>query len=232
MFRADLRIVVDWEHPANQQEGHDYIQLLTALRDQFPTPYVLTSALPADEGTLRNINVAQASVYLDFMNLMAYDFAGPWTELSGHHAQLYTPHQPHSDAALTSCVSSTTYLLSKGVPARKILLGVPTYGRSFLGVSGIGERYRGHAGEEGTFDYKDLPRPGAQEHVDENSGAAYCIGGDGGFVTYDNPQTVRLKARFAVEQSLGGLFYWTGTADVRGPRSLVETGCRTLHRQV
>lgn len=121
-------------------------------------------------------------------------------------------------------------MLSNGVPPAKILLGVPAYGRSFLGASAVGERYSGHAGEEGTFEYRDLPRAGAREQVDEQAGAAFCVGGDGGFVTYDNPRTVRLKAQFAKQRGLGGLFYWTGTADAdAAERSLVETGYRTLN---
>ncbi len=225
-----LIFIVDWEHPSDVRQGNDYIDLLGALRATLPSPdYTLTSALPAGEWALRNIDVGLASTHLDFINLMAYDFAGPWTEAAGHHAQLYTPKRPHNDAAKTSGQSSVNYLLSKGVPSKKILLGIPAYGRSFVGCSKIGDRFTSHAGEEGTFEYKDLPRPGAKEYVDERTGAACCLGGDGGFVTYDNPRTVQLKAAFAKQFGLGGLFYWTGTADAKGPRSLVETGYDTLH---
>lgn len=225
-----LILIVDWEHPSDPRQGTDYVHLLAALRITLPSPdYILTSALPAGEWALRNIDVGAASTHLDLINLMAYDFAGPWTQTAGHHAQLYTPKHPHNDAARTSGQSSVNYLVSKGVPSRKILLGIPAYGRSFLGSSKVGDRFTGHAGEEGTFEYKDLPRAGAQEYVDERIGAACCLGGDGGFVTYDNPQTVQLKAAFAKQSRLGGLFYWTGTADVKGQRSLVETGYNTLH---
>lgn len=195
-----------------------------------PAPqYIVTSALPAGEWALQHINLAFAASFLDYINVMTYDFAGPWVDSTGHHAQLFTPSQPHCPAASISCQSAVNYMKSKGVPASKILLGVPLYGRSFLGTNNVGQRYSGHGGEEGTFDYKDLPRPGAQEYVDPRAGAAFCVGGDGGFVTYDNPQTVGQKANYATQNGLGGLFYWTGTADGRGPRSLIETGYTKLH---
>lgn len=167
--------------------------------------------------------------YLDFINLMTYDFSGPWVDAAGHHAQLWAPRHPHSDAASLSCHSAVSYVISQGVPSKKVLLGIPAYGRSFLGASAIGQSYNGHGGEEGTFEYQTLPRPDSQEYVDDQVGAAYCVGGDGGFVTYDNPQTVKMKAKYVTQHRLGGLFYWTGTADAKGPRSLVETGYNTLH---
>lgn len=232
MDKSILRLIcastVDWEHPSNLEQGQNYNQLLAILRTHLPSPtYIITSALPAGEWALRNINLAQAAAYLDFINLMAYDFSGPWTEVCGHHAQLHCPQIAGSDVT-ASCSSAVTYMLSKGVPSRKILLGVPTYGRSFLGATEAGQSFSGHGGEEGTFEYRDLPRPGTHEQIDELAVAAFCIGSDGGFVTYDNPRTVQLKALFTKEHRLGGLFYWTGTADLPGPRSLIQAGHNSL----
>ena len=161
---------------------------------------------------------------------MTYDFAGPWTDRAGHQSQLLGPKHPHSDAARQSCDDAVRYVTAgAGVPPAKVLMGVPAYGRSFLGAGGPGQAYSGAGGEEGTFLYADLPRPGATEYVDKAVGAAYCCGGDGGFVTYDNPQTVQWKGLFVREKGLGGLFYWTGTGDPKGKRSLVETGYNTMH---
>ncbi|KAK5280381.1 hypothetical protein LTR16_006968, partial [Cryomyces antarcticus] len=175
--------------------------------------FTITSALPAGAWALQHIALARACQHLDLINLMAYDFSGPWTPHAGHHAQLRSPARPHSDAARLSCHAAVEYLLVHGVPSRKILLGVPCYGRSFLGCQRPGQACSAHAGEEGTFEYRDLPRPGSIEYVDEETGAAYCVGGDGGFVSYDNARTVGMKARFVRERQLAGLFYWTGTGD-------------------
>ncbi|KAF8469536.1 glycoside hydrolase superfamily [Kalaharituber pfeilii] len=226
-------IDIDWEHPQNSTEGHHYILLLHELRNYLPPPYLLTSALPAGEWALRNINLSAAANYLDLINLMAYDFCGPWTPQSGHQAQLYTPLNPHSEHATNSGHKAICYLESQHVPLHKVLLGVPVYGRSFLGAHTVGQPPHGQGGEDGVFLYKDLPRPGAEEFIDEAVGAAYSVGGDGGFVTYDNPETVRMKANYVREKGLGGIFFWTGAADVRsGQRSLIETSYVTLHTQL
>ncbi|KAL9125576.1 MAG: hypothetical protein Q9217_005241 [Psora testacea] len=223
-------IDIDWEHPSTPHQGEDYIELLKKLRTELPSPrYLLTSALPAGQWALTHINLEKASAPLDFINLMTYDFAGPWTSSCGHHAQLHSPKRPYNDAARTSCSSAIEYVVSQGVPAHKVLMGIPTYGRSFIGSKKVGDAFSGHAGEEGTFEYRYLPRPGSKLLYDECLAAAYCVGADGGFVSYDDQRTVQAKARFVKQQRLGGVFYWTGTADTNDERSLVKTGWDCLH---
>ncbi|KAL6715836.1 hypothetical protein ACLMJK_006797 [Lecanora helva] len=223
-------IDIDWEHPSNSTQGAHYIQLLSALRQLLPTPqYLLTSALPAGQWALRNINIGRAANYLDLINLMTYDFSGPWTDVCGHQSQLYSPTNPPNDAASTSCDSAVKYVLSHGVKSQKILMGIPAYGRSFLEGTGVGTPYNGSGGEMGSFEYKDLPRPRASVHIDNKVVAVYCVGRDGGFVTYDDTRTVRVKAEYAKKQGLGGLFYWTGTGDRNDYLSLVEAGYRCLY---
>ncbi|KAL8738448.1 MAG: hypothetical protein Q9181_000762 [Wetmoreana brouardii] len=223
-----LMWTVDWEHPENAKQGSDYTSLLATLRKYLPAPkYLITSALPAGTWALQYINLSKASSYMDFVNLMAYDFAGPWTSMSGYQAQLHAPANSPADMK-TSGQSAVQYMISKGVPAKKICLGIPIYGRSFLGVSHINQKFKASGGQDGTFEYEQLPRPGTREQIDHQAGAAFCVGGDGGLVTYDNPDTVRLKARFARQQGLAGLFYWTGPGDKKGPRSLVAAGHEAL----
>ncbi|PWY86849.1 glycoside hydrolase [Aspergillus heteromorphus CBS 117.55] len=210
-------IDVDWEHPSDPQQGSDYIRLLARLREALPSPrYVLATCLPAGFWALRNIDLSKAQLYLDLINLMAYDFSGPWEPETGHQAQLFSKH-----ASAVSCQTAVTYVLGQGVDPKKLLLGIPAYGRSFLGSSGVGQRYVGCGGDDGVFDYSELPRPGAKEHHDSGLGAAYCVGGDGGFVTYDTPQTVQQKAKFVTKMKLGGLFYWHIGGDARGPRMIL-----------
>lgn len=129
---------------------------------------------------------------------MSYDFTGSWSQKSGHHAQLFPGNstEPSASAAID-------YVLSTGFPAIKILLGVPVYGRSFFGATGPGQNYKGHGGEEGTFEYKQLPQAGTEEIINTRVVAAFCVGGDGGFVSYDNPETVKIKAGYCKEKKLG-----------------------------
>lgn len=222
-------IDIDWEHPSSHALGGAYYQLLLLLRAKLPRPrYILTSALLAGEWALQYIPLAESAAVLDLFNLMAYDFTGPWTARSGHHARLYSPR---GDPKETSADAAVKYMQSRGVPSDKILLGIPAFGRSFLGASDVDQPYHGHGGQEGTFEFRDLPRPGATEHVDLVEGAAYCVGGDGGFVSYDNVQTVRMKGAYVRDRGLAGCFFWHGVGDLQGAgkEGLIETAFRALH---
>ncbi|KFY82384.1 hypothetical protein V498_08603 [Pseudogymnoascus sp. VKM F-4517 (FW-2822)] len=219
-------IDIDWQHPDDAQQGSNFLSLLATVRLYLPSEdYMVVVPLPTNSWALQHIDLPKIQEYVDLVNLMAYDFSGPWRPTAGHHAQLYRAQEGENSGS-----AAVEHILSTGFPAKKILLGIPVYGRSFIGAEAPGDQYHSNGGEDGIFEYKALPRPGTQEVVDAERCAAVCVGGDGGFVTYDNPDTVAMKGRYCKEQGLGGLFYWTGTADItNGPRSLVESGFRALH---
>ncbi|KAJ2893184.1 hypothetical protein MKZ38_008925 [Zalerion maritima] len=219
-------IDIAWEYPCDLEQGQNFLALLAAVRLYLPDDqYTLTAMLPAGKAVLQCIDVGQAANYLDYINLMAYDFTGHWSLKSGHQSQLYAMHKHESSGS-----GGVTYLMSQGCPAKKILLGIPVFGRSFLHATGPDQKFKGAGGTDGVFEYNQLPRPKTKEAVDKRSVSATCVGGDGGFVTYDNPETVKTKAGFCKQKGLGGLFYWTGPADARDKsRSLVAAGFRALH---
>ncbi|KAH9897568.1 glycoside hydrolase [Xylariomycetidae sp. FL2044] len=236
-------IDIMWEYPSDPQQGADLIALLASVRIYLPEDeFIVTAALPASPAVLQNIDIAHAAAYLDLINLMAYDFFGPWTLRSGHQAALFSTSGSSGSGSgsgsgdngndeTNTASAGVSYLRSRGCPAKKILLGIPLHGRSFLGVTGPGHRHRGHGGDgSGSFEYCQLPRKGAKESVDKRAGAAGCVGGDGGFVSYDTPETVKMKAAYCKQKGLGGLFYWSGPSDSRDKhRSLISAGFRALH---
>ncbi|KAH8813061.1 glycoside hydrolase [Xylogone sp. PMI_703] len=191
-------IDINWQHPSDPEQGRNFLALLAAVRLYLPPEsYILTAALPAGQWAMQNIDLYQAQEYLDFVNLIAYDFAGSWSFNSGHQAQLYPANSGEDSGS-----AGVDYLLSRGFPPSKIVLGVPVYGRSFLGANGPGQPFSGPGGRDGTFEYRELPRPGAEEAVDSQLVAAFSTGGDGGFVSYDNAQTVVLKANYCRQKGL------------------------------
>jgi chitinase len=219
---------VDWEHPSTAEQGEDFVKLIRALREALPSPdYLVTAALPVGEYCLKNINLAEACGMMDFLNLMSYDFTGAWTSVCGHHSQLWASTDKtgslHPDLRKSGS-RGVEYVQSRGVPGRKIVLGVPVYARFFPNARGPGQPFGSEAGE---MNYCDLPGEWvAEAQVDDVVAAASlvdCQGGKG-FVSFDVPRTVAVKAEYVKARGLGGLFYWTGIGDRPGPESLVLTG--------
>ncbi|KAI0178209.1 glycoside hydrolase superfamily [Pestalotiopsis sp. NC0098] len=224
---------IDWEHPETRHDGANYMALLYELRRALPSPWFLIStALPVGQYCLKNIDLVAAGQLLDFLNLMGYDFNGPWTDVSGHQAQLHPPPGPPESIyprLRTSCHGGVDYVLSRGFPARKLILGIPLYVRAFEGAHGIGQPFK--AAHE--IDYNEIPPEWITcANVDHHCAAASYTDtsrGGKGFASFDVPATVQMKADYVRRMGLGGLFYWTGVGDVKGPDSLVRTGYRALH---
>lgn len=161
---------------------------------------------------------------------MGYDFVGGWTDVCGHQAQLQLPGSDMSQINPTlrkSCGRGVDYVISKGFPSHKILLGVPAYARYFPKANGPGQAFA-NAGE---MEYDEMPDSWVRDaHVDEGVGAASYVdpSGEKGFVSFDVPKSVAIKAKYAKQKQLAGLFYWTGAGDRSGSESLVATGFREL----
>ncbi|WWD19210.1 hypothetical protein CI109_103668 [Kwoniella shandongensis] len=213
---------IDYEYPKNSSDANGYVQLLHDLRaglenlasskGQSRGTYQLTVAAPCGMGNMQILKVKEMDAYLDFWNLMAYDFAGSWDSAAGHQANLYA-----DSADATSVDKAVRYYAGQGVAHNKLVVGLPLYGRQFTNTDGIGHPYSGTgqgSWEGGMWDYKDLPRPGAQEINDHRLGASYSYDSrTRTLVTYDTQPIAIQKAQYINQLGLGGAMYWELDAD-------------------
>ncbi len=196
---------------------------------------------------------------LDYLNLMTYDLAGPWERTTNHHAALFgDPAGPKfynalreakddlvweekvkrhpSPFALTVDAAVMQHLIG-GVPAEKLVMGVPFYGRAFKGVMGDRGQYSGHATAGGDPYVGDAswlvgcPRALAEKEPRLATFAEIkeMLKGDFGyvryfndktktpwlhnakhglFITYDDEEAIRFKAKYIKEQKLAGAMFW------------------------
>ncbi|KAK3385340.1 endochitinase [Podospora didyma] len=228
---------IDWEYPQNPSEAADFVSLLAESRSALdayaastaepgapPFHYELTVACPAGAQNFEKMDLPGMDKYLDFWNLMAYDFAGSWDSVAGHQANLF---HCGSNAACTpfSTVAAIDYYVGKGVAPDKIVLGMPLYGRAFQETEGLGKPYSGvgeGTWENGVHDYKKLPQEGATVLHDDEAGASYCYHPERKtLVSYDTVQMARRKAEFIKERGLGGGMWWESSADKESGESLI-----------
>ncbi|GAA5113466.1 glycosyl hydrolase family 18 protein [Haloechinothrix salitolerans] len=217
-------IDIDWEYPnacgkSCDTSGYDaYTDLMSALRDRFGSDALVTAAITADAsdgGKIDAADYAGAARYVDWYNVMTYDFFGAWAA-QGPTA----PHSPltaydgipregfNSDAAITK-------LTGMGIPSEKLLLGIGFYGRGWTGVtqSEPGGSATGAAPgtyEAGVEDYKVLvercPTTGTI------AGTAYAHCGEEWW-SYDTPSTIGGKMSYVRDNGLGGAFFWELSGD-------------------
>ena len=104
-----------------------------AEAQEFKRPrLLLTAAVPVGPDNINGgYDVPAVASYLDFINLMAYDFHGKWENQAGHNAPLFAPSSDSEWRKQLSVDHASNLWVRLGAPRDKLIIGMPTYGRSF-----------------------------------------------------------------------------------------------------
>jgi chitinase len=189
--------------------------------------YALTAAIGAGGEKIAQTEPALYGQYMDWVNLMTYDFHGGWESTTNFHAPLYhDPADPSTgNLAKYNSHDAITALVAAGMPRNKILLGVPFYGRGWKGVTagpnGNG-LYQGTSGgaagtyETGIDDYKVLVNKTGSRWYHPVTKQLYLYTGSGEWWSYDDPTVIATKMQYVRDQSLRGAFSWELDGDASG----------------
>ena len=248
-FSAD-GIDIDWEYPGQGVAGikyraedrHNFSLLLKALRDELDLAsaadgrirenHYSLSIASADGEYFDHTEMGTLHTYLDWINVMTYDFFNSLTLTTGHHAGLYK-----SAAALSTdrdADSSIKQHLDAGIPPEKIVLGVAFYGRGFTDVRPLNKGLNQPYGRfEAAHDYSELAnsfigRQGFVRYWDDRAKSPYLWNrASRTFITYDDPQSIRAKVQYVKAHHLGGMMFWELSEDRN--EELLDVIARSLH---
>ncbi|WP_186590077.1 glycosyl hydrolase family 18 protein [Synechococcus sp. MVIR-18-1] len=234
----------DWEYPggggdagnaSSANDGANFALVLEQLRSELDAlesqtggNYEVSIATAGGSEKLANLNLAGIDPYVDFYNVMTYDFHGGWESQTGHQAAMT------GDANNYDVTTSVSVFEEAGVALNKVVLGAPAYTRAWGGVeaggtfgyqqSGTGAEAQGSF-EAGVYDYKDIVTDvitGQTDlYWDDNSKAAFAYNGDE-WSSIETTATIAGKAAYVQEKDLGGMMFWALSNDAEGDLSLVE----------
>lgn len=219
---------IDWEHPGNNgaangvqlgspADGERFVTLMQELRTGLDAlgretgrRYALTVAINTTKEQLVRMPMGPAAKSLDLVFMMTYDFTGPWTKHIGNHTALRSG-KPGAE----SLEKAVADLKAEGVPVEKMVAGVAMYARGFDGVKADGSYGKPWPNADGSIAFKDVAalRKQGLKPVFDKASQSWAMVGDGKYVGYDDPRTVRAKVAFAKKAGLAGVFAWELSQD-------------------
>jgi chitinase len=224
---------IDWEPSAQTDPDQaTFTEFMQALRKRFPK-WTITTALGVGDWNAKHISWREVAASVDYVNLMTYVFAGPWTGHSAHNAPLEVPSSFQDDSKLTVASGTREIIEKYGVPAAKITVGLAFYGIQFS-TDRIGQPFPVRArykGEEISFTQiqRLLERPEYQSYWDDGGKVPYLQRKTGGHtLSYDDPRSIAEKCAFASRLGVAGVMVWyVGGDAVRGQPVLQQSLART-----
>jgi chitinase len=180
--------------------------------------YLLTIATGADQDYVKNTELGELQQYVDFINIMTYDFYNGLHKTTGHHSNLNHSANPELDK--NSITDAVDLHLQAGVPAHKINLGIPFYGRIWEGVksaerNGLFQEAEtvGSGIDFVTFAEK-INKDGFTRYWDDSAKAPYLWNQEKKiFISYEDEESIRLKMEYLKQKGLGGVMFWEYSAD-------------------
>jgi len=206
---------VDWESP-EVEDAANFRALLEEFRRQMRLvrPGLrLSIAVGHSPHMLPGTDFAAIAPLVDQIGVMNYDYTGPWSHTTGFLAPLFTdPADPHHSNSIERSVSS---YIAVGVPAEKLLMGVPFYGYSWTAVertnNGLFQAGHGvHADKP--YHYIRTLTANSPIYRDPHSHAPWLYDGQT-FWTYEDAVSVRYKVSYAANEHLGGVMIWELSGD-------------------
>jgi chitinase len=225
---------IDWEYPTiageagnvfRPEDKQNFTLMLKELRLELDSleqnhkkKKLLTVAVGGFTKFIKNTEMDKAQQYLDYVNLMTYDFYNG--DFAGHHTNLYNskkfPAENYADKSFRE-------FLAAGVPANKLVMGIAFYSRSFTlkenSAKGLGDSILSSKYGKGYTFIKDslINKNGFTAYRDKDAKASYIYNPTTReYMTYDDEESVKEKCKYVLKNNMAGVMFWEYNADLNG----------------
>jgi len=216
-------IDVDWEYPVDggmipgrPEDTKHFNTMAAEFRRQLDAVrpgLLLTAAVPATQEDYKYFDLKTLARYMNYINIMAYDMHWNGEKITNLHSALFRdPADPSKAPADTHYGAyAVQNFLRAGVPARKVILGVPFYGKGWTGVNNANHGLYQPAKDASKSppEYRSLKAlPDSADRQFYPKMATCSIWNNSEFFSYDCPEALRLKKQYVRQHGLGGMMYW------------------------
>ena len=203
---------IDWE---TNWSGSSATTFFNALRTALGNLLLTADALDSnygDFGTGHNLYT-----FLDRVNVMTYDITGNWANPEWFNSPLLRGSGDTNNGWSGDYIIMTLFH-GAGVPLAKINLGIPFYGYTITGGSATNRpRATWSSSSPPTWSQITYANIVATYNISSPTWDTNCevpwITVSGGYLTYENPESVAAKVQYVQTNSLGGWFAWTFEKD-------------------
>lgn len=244
-------IDMDWEYPVGEgwlpdvdkkwQDKENFTKVMKELKSELDKlekkngrEYILSYATNVSEWAITNLEYKEIFNLVDRINLMGYAYEGSWSSKTGHASALYlSKDAPHYALSSSAAVEQ---FVKYGVDKNKLVLGVPSFSQEWYGVNnisnGLGQTFKGS--DNLNMGYTKLKsdfinKNGFTRYWDDDAKMPYLFNGDM-FISYEDEQSIECKAKYILDEKLGGIMNWQYFQDRNG--ELLNVMSNTLNPKI
>lgn len=223
-------IDIDWEYP-RPSEKHLFTLLLKTIWEAIDEEakktkrkrLLLSAAVGVGQNRVDNsYEVKEIVKYVDFLNVMTYDFHGPWNQITGFKSPLFSRTSNVRFNSKLSQKWAIDYWISQGAPRDKLVLGLTAAGNTYTlqnpNEHDVGSPVEG-SGKKGPDTQKSgflsyyeicekLQNDGYVYQWDEEQSVPY-IYGHGQWIGFDDYKSITKKTQWMINNSLAGAMMWS-----------------------
>ncbi|KAJ3515636.1 hypothetical protein NLJ89_g1634 [Agrocybe chaxingu] len=230
-------IDIDFEYPASvERQGppSDTPNLTTFFREfraGLGSSRTITIATPAGYWFLKGFEMDKIAPNLDFINMMSYDYHGPWDATIPSEDGTAKPQ-----SSVLDMIDSTLLYVKAGVNMNQVNLGLAWYGRTYklldstctgygcdmTGGGNVG-RCTGESGILANFEIDNIMLDADIRPVLDRSSQTRWFNYNGDLITFDDEGTWAAKTQFAKDRCFGGTMVWSIDQEIPKSNALPGT---------